>query len=181
MYAFARFEGYGARRVVAGHADADDGYALRVHFGSRLQIIETGSDGNFIVRPRNNALHIDRRASPGSVDEEKRPTALRGGPAVEVKLLREGVGAADQKDDGPLAGCRIYGMTEVPIVFFLAATDLDDLDGRRVQLCGRVKILLAFEKARLSALQLIAGEEHVGHAVVLVGVEKKLHGGALVA
>src|SRR6266850_6137117 len=49
-----------------------------------------------------------------------------------------------------------------------------------MELCCSPEILLALEKACLSALQLISGKKYIGHSVVLIGMEKKLPGGMLV-
>jgi hypothetical protein len=50
-----------------------------------------------------------------------------------------------------------------------------------MQPCRGSEILLAFEKARLSALQLITGKKDIGHSVVLIGMEKKFSRRASVA
>jgi hypothetical protein len=63
-------------------------------------------------------------------------------------------------------------MTEVTLVFFRVAWDLDCFDGRRVQLCRRTKILLAFQKSPLSPFHFIADEKHVGHPIVWLAWKK---------
>ena len=101
-------------------------------------------------------------------------------PAAEVDLFGEGVGAADQKNGGPFPGRRVLRVAEVAVVHFVAAAHADDLHGRLVQRRGLPEARLRqLEPLRLGVV-LGNGQEHVGHAEVLVGLEEELYGRVLV-
>ena len=117
---------------------------------------------------------------PGRVHQQQRPAVLQHLPAAEEDLFGEGVGAADEEDRGPLARRGVLGVAEVAVVLLVAAAHRDDLHGRLVQRRGGAEVRLGHLEALGPDVVLGDGEERVGHAVILVGVEEELHGGVVV-